>query len=600
MQRKIYKPEIDGLRGLAIIAVIINHINKSLLPNGYLGVDIFFVISGYLITISLINIKSCEFIPFFIGFFSRRIKRLIPLLIVFVVITSIMIIILNPTPGYYLWAGIYSLLGLSNFEFWKNTVDYFAPTTSLNPFTHTWSLSIEAQFYFIFPFLIYYLGYKDGKIKKIKAILISLLTITIFSFVVFTYLYSTNESAAYFLMPSRAWELTTGSIVFLTHNKISSFFENSKLRFSNLIPILIIGTFLLPNKFPVLSTLIIVILTAIFMSIVREKDFIYKLFSNGILRYIGLISYSLYLWHWGILALSRQSVGIFWWTIPFQIVLIFLLSYFSYKYIERPFIEKNWSIKKIIISTSIALSSTILMLLAIGSNRKFIYAGKFPFESFEPIGNANNYQTDDNLNSYRKNTDGNAIYIFGDSHAYNLFPSLKKISKKYNFNKIFYLNPQKKPWDFEQLTQISDTDLLIYSGRAYWFKLSYVRSNIEALLKIAKTNNTKLILVDDLVPFGKNYHADFFPKFTFFRNGPSISRSEAEKTRMQYTDVLKKYVDNKTTYYIDPLTKVCDHNYCKAVVDGKLIYADGSPHFNKEGALILHSLWLEELPKILN
>ena len=127
-----------------------------------------------------------------------------------------------------------------------------------------------------------------------------------------------------------------------------------------------------------------------------------------------------------------------------------------------------------------------------------------------------------------------------------------------------------------------------------------MRSNIENLVNLAKKNNTKLILVDDVVPFGKNYDADFFPKFTFYRDGPSISRSKAEAIRSEYTNVLKKYIDNKTTYYIDPLPKVCGNKYCKAVIDGKLIYADGSPHFNKEGSLILQNLWLEELPKILN
>ena len=78
-----------------------------------------------------------------------------------------MIIILNPTPGYYLWAGIYSLLGLSNFEFWKNTVDYFAPTTSLNPFTHTWSLGVEEQFYFILPLLAWFSGFAKGGLQDL-------------------------------------------------------------------------------------------------------------------------------------------------------------------------------------------------------------------------------------------------------------------------------------------------------------------------------------------------------------------------------------------------------------------------------------------------
>ena len=126
-----------------------------------------------------------------------------------------------------------------------------------------------------------------------------------------------------------------------------------------------------------------------------------------------------------------------------------------------------------------------------------------------------------------------------------------------------------------------------------------MRSNIEDLINLAKTKNTKLILVNDVVPFGENYNIDFFPKFTFFRDGPSISRKNAEKRRSKYTNLLKSYVDSETIYYIDPLPKVCDAEICKAVIDGNLIYADGSPHFNKNGSLILNNLWLEKLPEIL-
>ena len=232
---------------------------------------------------------------------------------------------------------------------------------------------------------------------------------------------------------------------FFTQDKIS-FFLKLKIRVSNLIPILMIGIFLLPNNFPVLSTLTIVILTSILIATINEEDLVYKFLTSRNLRYIGLISYSLYLWHWGILALSRQSIGLYWWTIPFQILIIFLLSHFSYKYIERPFIQKDWSIKKIILSGIIAISLSISSIIFIGLNRKIIYAGKFPFESFKSIGRLNNFQTGDNLNNFKKIL-RNAIYIFGDSHAYNLFPSLKNISKNIISIKYFTLITKKK-WDF--------------------------------------------------------------------------------------------------------------------------------------------------------
>ena len=109
-----YRPEIDGLRAFAVIAVIINHFNKEILPNGYLGVDIFFVISGFVITSSLYQRPSKNFKDFIIGFYERRIKRLVPAFSVFVLITSITICLLNPNPGTSLQTGLTSLFGLSN------------------------------------------------------------------------------------------------------------------------------------------------------------------------------------------------------------------------------------------------------------------------------------------------------------------------------------------------------------------------------------------------------------------------------------------------------------------------------------------------------
>jgi peptidoglycan/LPS O-acetylase OafA/YrhL len=133
-----YRPEIDGLRAFAVVAVIINHFKKDLLPSGYLGVDIFFVISGYVITSSLAGRKSKNFQDFLAGFYERRIKRLVPALVVFVLITSVLISLFNPDPEVALGLGWRSLIGVSNISLYLSSTDYFAQSTELNPFTHTW------------------------------------------------------------------------------------------------------------------------------------------------------------------------------------------------------------------------------------------------------------------------------------------------------------------------------------------------------------------------------------------------------------------------------------------------------------------------------
>ena len=188
-----YRPEIDGLRAFAVITVIINHFNKEILPNGYLGVDIFFVISGFVITSSLYQRPSENFKDFISGFYERRIKRLVPALSVFVLIVSFTICLFNREPYLSLWTGLASLFGLSNLYLLDKATDYFAQSTELNVFTHTWSLGVEEQFYILFPFLIWFSGFGRQAKNGARNLFLIVGTLTIASLVGFLYLYPINQ-----------------------------------------------------------------------------------------------------------------------------------------------------------------------------------------------------------------------------------------------------------------------------------------------------------------------------------------------------------------------------------------------------------------------
>jgi peptidoglycan/LPS O-acetylase OafA/YrhL len=338
-----YRPEIDGIRAFAVTAVIINHFNKDLLPGGYLGVDIFFVISGFVITSSLAGRPSKNLRDFLAGFYTRRIKRLVPALVLFVLITSILICLFNPSPGVSLKTGIASLFGLSNLYLLKQSTDYFAPLTELNVFTHTWSLGVEEQFYFLFPFLVWLTGF--GRLAKGARNLFWIIgTLSVASLIAFVYTYQTNQPAAYFLMPTRLWEMGAGCLLFLGLRHTNRFLGALKAPLPLMITGAVVVVLFVPFQFAVQATVAVVVLTVVLITCLRPGTAAYSLFTHPQVVYIGLISYSLYLWHWGVLSLSRWTIGIHWWSAPFQLVLMLLLANASYRYVETPLRRSDWSV----------------------------------------------------------------------------------------------------------------------------------------------------------------------------------------------------------------------------------------------------------------
>ena len=337
-----YRPEIDGLRAFAVVAVIINHFNKDILPGGYLGVDIFFVISGYVITSSLFGRPSKDFKDFISGFYERRIKRLVPALSVFVLITSIAICLCNPLPEISLRTGLTSLFGLSNLYLLKQSTDYFAPSTELNVFTHTWSLGVEEQFYILFPFLIWFSGFGRQTKNGARNLFFAVGALTIASLVGFLYLSPTNQSAAYFLMPSRFWEMASGCLIFIGFQKRASDEQLLEKVPPLLVVSLIVGVMYLPISMASASTVAVVALSSILIASLKQQTAAFKVFTNPKIVYVGLISYSLYLWHWGVLSISRWTIGIHWWSVPCQVALMLGLAVASYRWIETPLRKGNW------------------------------------------------------------------------------------------------------------------------------------------------------------------------------------------------------------------------------------------------------------------
>lgn len=202
-----YRPDIDGLRALAVVPVVLYHAGASWMPGGFVGVDIFFVISGYLIS-SIILREMSEGRFSFLRFYERRLRRIIPALVVMLIVSVAVfqVLALPDQAQDTAESGLAALLSVSNFWFWRHS-GYFAPAAEFMPLLHTWSLGVEEQFYLIFPVALLLLSRIPLPMKWLIA------GGTVIAFGVGLWLSLNKPSVAYYLLPSRAWELAIGAVL---------------------------------------------------------------------------------------------------------------------------------------------------------------------------------------------------------------------------------------------------------------------------------------------------------------------------------------------------------------------------------------------------
>jgi peptidoglycan/LPS O-acetylase OafA/YrhL len=338
----LYRREIDGLRALAVIPVVFFHAGFNTFSGGYVGVDIFFVISGYLIT-SIIYSEKLEGTFSLVNFYERRARRILPVLF-FVLVVCL--------PFAWLWLLPQDLkkfsgslaavvLFISN-HFFSNQSGYFDVAAELKPLLHTWSLSVEEQYYLFFPAFIL-LAWRLGT----RWIFGLVFVLTLLSFGVAQLMSISKPSSAFFLLPTRAWELLIGSMTafyLLTGKKFEGSIPKFQLGSMLGLCLIIFAIFYFDHKtpFPSFYTLAPTVGTALIILFATPQTWVGKLLGTPFLVSIGLISYSAYLWHQPILAFSRyESIHEFsQFNLILLVLLPFLLAYFSWKFIEIPFRNK--------------------------------------------------------------------------------------------------------------------------------------------------------------------------------------------------------------------------------------------------------------------
>lgn len=344
-----YIPYIDGMRALAVIAVMLYHLWPAAVPGGFVGVDVFFVISGFVVTASLAPHGSETLGRFLGGFYARRLSRLIPALVLMLVATTLAYVLLVPKAWFTRAAetvGQAAFWGLSNWVLHARTVNYFEPGAEWNPFTHTWSLGLEEQFYLIAPLLLFLALRKDHAHRHRYLIAAVVAALSLLSFLACYWVGVTQGGRAVFYHPAfRFWELAAGVLLFLllpAARRLSVRLGTGG-RVSGVAGLLLILVAVLApqsSAWPFLRATVAVFgaLLLISSAHANPRDGVRLVLASCPLLWIGRRSYSLYLWHWPVYVLARWTVGLAEWPTSLVAVgLSFVLAAASYRFVEKPF-----------------------------------------------------------------------------------------------------------------------------------------------------------------------------------------------------------------------------------------------------------------------
>ena len=623
-----YRKDINGIRAIAIIGIVLFHLNINFFQGAIICIDIFFVLSGYLITTVILK-KENKFNIYL--FWVNRARRLFPLLL-FVIFATIPFAIYMLVPLHlknYSQSLFTTPVFLSNVLFWLES-GYWDLPSQMKPLLHTWSIAIEGQFYFVFP-LIFLI--RDNKKILIIIFLLWLLSLLMALFHESELIVIQTDKflslADHFMPFGRWWELMTGSFVAFVLNKKKYF----KLQFHNFFSILGLGLvlfsiFFFNNKhiLPGPLSIIPVAGTALLILYSVERNLVYKFLNLRLLNHLGEISYSIYLWHFPILVFTKYAVDQNLTSInKISIILLtYLISLISYKYIEIPFYKKKILSNKIFIIFTL-ISITVLCTFGMYLNynyKNFSQLGtktekiknKFSQYKFGETPLDSIYDIEKNFSDH---INKKKILIIGDSHARDLTRAL--ISFKEN-NKLFefsfmrindFLNYGKKTPKSKKDNQRINSAEYVFLSRQFTSEKNQIKS-IKTINKLVKNLNKTFVIVgsapefytsegDLLLTFlieneknidyliNKNYQ--FINKY-FYLN---------LKTHLFNINVkLKNLAKDLNVNYLDRFDFTCDlkDNYCWAFDDrGKKNFFDYS-HFTTEGMIFfgkkIHEInWLE-------
>jgi len=381
-----YFPGIDGLRAVAVLSVLLYHLHEGFLPGGYFGVDIFFVISGFVVTGSVAGARFDSLFQFQGHFYARRIVRIMPALVVCLVVTAIVGTLFIPSSwlsNMLAKTGLAAFFGGSNIVLALNNDEYFSPRAAFNPFVHTWSLGVEEQFYLLFPILIYFFHHERPSAKTTRAVAV-ISALSVISFALCGLMTWYRWEYAFYLIPARFWELGAGVVLYLSMNAWAphiSALSPQKYNLGFITGLLLVAvSFAIPatifSPFP--TALVPVAGTACLIAFIvaQPERALPAKFARPAPVFVGKISYSLYLWHWPTFVLFRWTVGLDQiQTCLAAVAIAVLLAIASYEIVEQPARKFQWQ-KRLSVAKFIPASLAVVLVITGATAAVFKYKSK--------------------------------------------------------------------------------------------------------------------------------------------------------------------------------------------------------------------------------
>lgn len=438
-----YQSELDGLRGVAILAVLLHHLRRGLLDGGYVGVDVFFVLSGYLIT-SVVRHDIAAGTFRFGRFYSRRMKRLLPAATVMAAVVLVLgTVLFLPKELAELGQSVaaYSSLA-SNVLFWRR-VDYFTGQSSSWPLLHTWSLAIEEQFYLVFPLVLWSMRRRRPSTQAMMLLVAFLASLAVS---IWQSRSHDHARAAYYLLPSRAWEMLIGAVCAYAPRRTMTSGSGALLGLCGaaLIVVPMLG-YDENTPFPGVAALAPTVGTTLLIYVLRCGNAAWaKLLSWKPLVSVGLMSYSLYLWHWPLLVLARYPWSGRPSSCPSAVPVVacaacFFVSWLSYRFVESPWRRASIADGRILSLGILVSVLTALAGLLVARGQGF--PGRLPDRAVRYAAAATDFgphllSSTADVRSGRLPTIGvnepdtpPAFAIWGDSHANSIAPAFDALAR---------------------------------------------------------------------------------------------------------------------------------------------------------------------------